>query len=85
MAWSQEVPLLGFDDEHYVLTTRVPRSVLSIRVPGVSYPIQVYAWGGGEEGYNIFFPSGSIIPSCQVRTPFEAKLLIQEYINRKGE
>lgn len=85
MPWSQEVPLLGFDDERYVEDSRVPRSVLNIWVLGISYPIQVYAWSGTEEGYNMFFPD---IPSCQVRSPLEAKFIIQDYITKhksKGE
>lgn len=77
------VPLLGFEDEWHDDNT----NPLNIKVPGYKMPIQVYRWGGPVEGYNIFCPgdfSSDQPGAVSAKTPFEAKMIIQDFINRNA-
>lgn len=82
------VPLLGFDDEWHDGNT----NLLNIKVPGYKMPIQVYRWNGPVEGYNVFWPGdfytdledADFAGAISVKTPFEAKMIIQDFINQKA-
>jgi hypothetical protein len=84
--WDGKVPLLGFDGEHHEdQTWSDGKRILYIPVKNYG-AIIVYAWSPkNSEGYNIFWPNDKLPiqqPIGQARSPFDAKMLIQAYLNR---